>query len=1049
MVDRGELFLQVGTMVYEGMIIGERNRSSDLDVNITKEKKAQEALKVSEERHRIISELTNDFVYSATIQANHLQLIWTSGSLVKLTGYTLREISKPELGWYSLILEEDFKNIVLPGLVKLSIEKIIDLEYRIITSNGNVKWVLDKLQLIEENYNQNLFKVIGAIQDITQRKMALIELDRSKKYLDSIIDNLPIGLQIYDEEGYTARINETKRKLLGEKNKYVGQPGFNILKDKQSVTLGTDGIYKEVYDYKKTLNHEVEVAYDGKDEIWKTSKGSIILNEIIFPILKENGDVHSVISLSNNISKRVEAERALKASEMHQKALLKMIPDLIFVFDIKGVFRDVYTEDSNRLLVPADQLLGKSFAEVFPGELSEKFYKHLKLAVGSGKMQTYNYELEVNGNLLYYETRLRVSKEDEVITIIRDITDSVAAEKALKESEEKFRELAERSQDALVLISVKNEILYVSPNLSTILGISASQYKDNPLHALSLIHPEDKAWVVTELNNYRKGRQDSLDLQFRVLIDKNIQKWIWYRESTVFDEQKRPVRYSAVITDITSNKAAEEELKLAKEEAEKADRSKSSFLANVSHEIRTPMNAVLGFSDLLYSRIQDPVLKSYLQSIKSSGNTLLNLLNDILDLSKIEAKKMSLKLSPVNLFSVFEEIKHIFSLKALEKGLDYEFLIDEDVPPSLMLDELRIKQVLLNLVDNAVKFTEKGKINVTAKRIAPLQRINKANISIVVEDTGIGIPEHLQGSIFESFRQQDDQDKRKFHGTGLGLAITKRLVELFEGEILLESRPSKGSRFEVILKDVKISKAIDRTKTKFDIRHQLKSSVLKSRVIAVIDKEKSNRELIKEVFYHSRCKIVECNNFEDIFKMKLKRIDLILMEINDLETLKKDLKRILLSDSFGGVPKIGISSIDQMDSSLSSDFISILTKPIKLSELVDIVSLHFSIDRGTNKPIDGKKKDLELLDRKVASEVVQLLEGKHYKKWKSTLITSSFSEIEGFAQDMKNIGLEYNLKSLQTFSDVLVMHAKNFDIDNMNNVLKSYPNIIAELKNTI
>ncbi|MCG8308677.1 MAG: PAS domain S-box protein [Cytophagales bacterium] len=1016
--------------------------------NITKEKKTREALKLSEERHRVISELTNDFVYSAAIQSNHLKLEWTSGSLVKLTGYTLKEISQEGAGWYSLILEEDFKNVVLPGLVKLSLEKIIDLEYRIRTSNGKVKWVLDKLQLIEEDCNVNLCKVIGAIQDITQRKNALIELDQSKRYLDSIIDNLPIGLQIFDEHGYTARINETQRKLLGIESRNTTHERFNILTNQQSIDKGLDRVYRKVYRSRKTINHEIEVDFDGKEDIWSTSQGTLILNEIIFPILKDNGNVHSVISLSHNISKRVEAERALKASEMHQKVLLKIIPDLIFVFSSDGFFKAIYTEDTNRLLLSADRFIGRPFSEVFPGELSDKFYTYLQLAVDTREMQTYNYKLEVNGIPFYYETRLRTSKEDEVIAIIRDITDSVTAEEALKESEEKFRELAERSQDALVLISVTNEILYVSPNLRNILGISPEQYTDNPLNALKLLHPEDKKWVIPELNNYRKGRQESLDMQFRVQSENNIQKWIWYRESTVYDEQENPSRYAAVITDITANKAAEEELKLAKEEAEKANRSKSSFLANISHEIRTPMNAVLGFSDLLYSRIQDPVLKGYLQSIKSSGNTLLNLLNDILDLSKIEAKKMSINLSPVNLFSVFEEIKHIFSLRALEKGLDYSFAIDKGVPKALILDELRIKQVLLNLVDNAVKFTDRGKISLSAKRIDSRNNYNKATISIVVEDTGIGIPRHLQGSIFESFRQQDDQDKKKFQGTGLGLAITKRLVELFKGDILLESDPGKGSRFEVLLKDIDISKTLEKAADKPEKTLRFESPALKDVVILIIDKEISNRKLIKAVFLQSKCTIIESESLENIEIAQVEKVDLIIMEIIDERTLENELEMIRATDKFKSAPIIGISSMGGIDDKYLGEFIDVQTKPVYLPKLVETVSTHFQIN-WQNEISDSSDPSLEVLDKEVVSKVVKLLEGKHYKKWESSLITSSFAEIEEFAQGMKSIGLEYNLKSLQSFSDVLVMHAKNFDIDNMNDVLKSYPELIAELKNSL
>lgn len=1014
--------------------------------NITKEKYTQEALKKSEERHRIISELTNDFVYSASIKNNKLSLDWKSGTLEKLAGYSISEIKLMKYGWYSVVLKEDFEGIILPAIKKNPKEKVLAFEYRIRTKNGSLKWVLDKIKFLEETSDRSIMNVIGAIQDITLQKEANLAVNQSKRYLDSIIDNMPIGLHIFDKRGYTARINETQRKLLGVNDLYVGKEEYNIFEDPLSKAVGSDKIYKEVYDKKKTISHEVEIDFDIQANRWETRIGKITLNEIIFPITEEDGTIHSVISLSNDITKRVLAEQALKASEMHQKALLKIIPDLIFIFNEDGVFKDVYADDSERLHLPISQFLGKRFSEVFPMKLSEKFYKYLKKAVESKEMQSYNYELEEKGVVLYFETRLLVSKKNEVIAVIRDITDNTVAEIALKQSEEKFRELAERTQDALVLISTSNEILYVSPNLAKILSISTELYSKRPIEALKLIHEDDKRWVIPELNKYRKRKQESLNLQFRIRLNDQSQKWIWYRENAIFDEYKQPVRYAAVISDISASKKNEEELKIAKEGAEKANRSKSAFLANISHEIRTPMNAVLGFSELLYTRIHDPVLKGYLNSIKSSGNTLLNLLNDILDLSKIEAKKMSILPSPTNLFRVFDEIKHIFSLKVLEKGIDYSFDIDKNLPASLLLDELRLKQILLNLVDNAVKFTEKGKIRVLASRIGNENDSENVDVLIVVEDSGVGIPLHLQDKIFEPFRQQDDQDKRKYQGTGLGLAITKQLVELFKGEIRLKSQIDKGSRFEIELKSIAICESVNTQDEVSNKNIHDVNSVLKDKVVILIDTQKLNRDLIKEFFCLSESNVIEGENLESILPEINHRVDLIIIELYSYKSVLRDLEIIKNNGILNKSPLIGITPVANFDTAFSKEFKSILMKPIHLPDLLESVDLCFNI---ISKPNDIEAVEYEAVDKEVLREAIELLEGKHFKLWKSSLKTSSFSEIEEFAQNMKKIGLKYNLKSLQAFCDVLVMHAKNFDIDNMHDVLRSYPSIISELKNSL
>ncbi len=1018
--------------------------------NITREKETREALEESEERHRVISDLTNDFVYSAVIKNNKITINWKSGSLEKLAGFELHEINEKATGWYSIINETDLEKVVFPALMNLHREKVQNFEYRIKTKDNQEKWVSDKLRLISDDQNTDEMEVIGAIQDMTLRKGASIALDQSKKYLDSIIDNLPVGLHIFDHKGYSTRTNETLRKLFGIAKPEELKGSYNILNDPASRALGSDVVFREVYESKKTITREIELTRPGTGGSDGRSK-KITISEVIFPILRHDGTVHSVISLSSDITQRVEAEKALRASELHQKALLRLIPDLIFVLSEEGVFKDHYVGDTSKLYLGNENFIGKSFGEVFSGPLSELFYENLGRAVDSREMQSFRYEMEINAMTFYYETRLLVSEDKEVIAIIRDITESVAAEKSVKVSEEKFRELAERTQDTLILLSAYNEILYVSPNLNHLIGISVEEYAENPMKFLRMIHPEDKKWVIPALNNYRKNKEESVDIQFRVLLDYGKLKWIWYRENTIFDDEYRPVRYAAVMTDITTNKMTEQQLKEAKEEAEKAYRSKSVFLANISHEIRTPMNAVLGFTDLLYARISDPVLKGYLNSIRSSGNTLLNLLNDILDLSKIEAQKMRILHSPVNLFTVFDEIKHIFSLKALEKGLDYTFKIDKNIPSSLLMDELRLKQILLNLIDNAIKFTEIGEITVTAKLKEPLNFTQgKVTLELVVEDSGIGIPVHLRESIFESFRQQDDQDKKKYKGTGLGLAITKRLVELFDGSITLESEIGKGSRFHIILPGITISDPIVEKEAEPKGKIGFEKGSLKGKTIVLVDEQKTNRDLIKELFAYSSGKVIEAESVEGVLKHLDENVDLCILEMKSPGSVLEDLILINNCDALKHVSKIGITTTSEfmLEPKIMAAFKSILTKPIQLKGLAEIVQNHFDTLKSNPNAAD-REFDEEMVDFRILNEVIKLLKGELHKKWQSALTTSSFSEIERFAQEVKVVGTEYNLNALNSFSDVLTMHVKNFDIDRMIEVLNTYPAVIKELRGNL
>jgi two-component system, sensor histidine kinase and response regulator len=360
----------------------------------------------------------------------------------------------------------------------------------------------------------------------------------------------------------------------------------------------------------------------------------------------------------------------------------------------------------------------------------------------------------------------------------------------LRESEQRFRSLCAASPIGIFEANAEGKNVYTNPRWEAISGLSGEETRgDGWARAL---HPEDLPSIAADWARVAaEGREVSY--QFRVVRPDGETRWVHSTAAPLFDESGVLHGYVGTTEDITERRLVELEMVRAREAAIEAGRLKSEFVANMSHEIRTPMTGIIGMTDLTLDTECTPEQYEYLRAIKTSADALLSLLNDVLDFSKIEAGKLSLESIPFHLEECVGGALRTLAARAHQKGLELACEIDPDVPVRLVGDPGRLRQVLVNLVGNSLKFTERGEIVV---RIGIVNESNgQAIVRFAVEDTGIGIPREKQGLIFESFTQADGSSTRRYGGTGLGLTICSQLVELMGGSITVASEPGLGSVF--------------------------------------------------------------------------------------------------------------------------------------------------------------------------------------------------------------------------------------------------------------
>ncbi len=385
----------------------------------------------------------------------------------------------------------------------------------------------------------------------------------------------------------------------------------------------------------------------------------------------------------------------------------------------------------------------------------------------------------------------------ELNATIQMALDRAALEAKLCESEERFRIVADFTYDWEYWVAPDGRLVYVSPSCQRITGYRAEEFIDDPGLLVAIAHPDNKQ-SLAEHSRVEIERKEAQSHTFRITTRDGQQRWIEHKCQPVYGSDGRYRGRRASNRDVTERKQAEVELAKAKLAAETANRSKSEFLANMSHEIRTPMTVILGYTGLLKNgKVPPDEQATALLTIKRSGEALLQLINDILDLSKIESGKMVTERTECSPWQIVEDVVSLMQVTAEDKGLDLMAKRTFPLPDTIHTDPARLRQILVNLISNAIKFTKDGSVRITVR--CTRQKDAAARMRFVVTDTGIGMTAQETTRLFEPFTQANASTTRHFGGTGLGLAISKRLANLLGGDIKVESQPGKGSTFTLTI----------------------------------------------------------------------------------------------------------------------------------------------------------------------------------------------------------------------------------------------------------
>ncbi|TGL38910.1 PAS domain-containing protein [Leptospira perdikensis] len=557
---------------------------------------------------------------------------------------------------------------------------------------------------------------------------------------------------------------------------------------------------------KETNKFRIRYRIQTKDNQIKfvQSQGRLIRNES-GEILRFDGvvtDISELLSVQDFIKNE---STGIKQLLLENNILFNGSQDSMFLVEVMEnrdfVIRRINTAYEKATGLTQSNIQGKTPIDLLGEPLGSSVIQNFRNALRAKTTISYEESIPMPAGTKIWTTALTPIEVDGKVKFIvgssKDITEQKRIETALKESNERYALILEVSSDGWFDWDLVNDTVIYSRRWW--LEFGNDEKSDNvPIsYWKSLVHPDDSEWVSEFLENILSSQRETFEFSFQMKKRKGNYAHVVSRCYIQRDSSGKKIRMVGSNSDLTEIKKIESTLRKAKEMAEAANLAKGNFLANMSHEIRTPLNGIIGFTELLLHASLTDEQKEYLRSIYISGKSLLSLVNQILDFSKIDSGKMDLELISTDLIDLVQSTVDLFQISAASQAIHLKLKLDPELPRFVSLDPLRVRQVLSNLIGNAIKFTHEGKVEVSVKPIKQTGEI--VDIEFSVSDTGIGIDISSQTKLFDSFSQADSSITRKYGGTGLGLTITSELIHKMDSHLRFESELGKGSKFYFVL----------------------------------------------------------------------------------------------------------------------------------------------------------------------------------------------------------------------------------------------------------